>query len=121
MKARIFKVYRKDGTVRAIWQDTAGPQLRKSGMLPRRASRVEVITEGPRTGQFYVDMSLLADISSNADLAVCLTSTFDNYADAVAAEVKFIEQNWLLEGVHVQEQQESQGHVCETSSASCGR
>lgn len=96
---RILKVYRPDGTTRAIWSDAIAASLRKHDVIPQRASRVEAITEGPHRGKFHVDLSLLASIAKNAKFEVCLTKTFESYAEAVAAEVKFIELNWVLEGV----------------------
>lgn len=94
---RLLKAYRPDGVTRAVWNDSLGPGLRKAGASPRRASRVEVIEDGPHAGRFHVDLSLLADIAGRADFRVCLARVFDGYAEAVAAEVAFIERNWVLE------------------------
>lgn len=95
--ATLLKAYRPDGVTRAVWRDHLGPGLRQAGAVPRRASRVEVIEDGPHAGRFHVDLSLLADIAGTDRLRVCLTTTFDGYAAAVAAEVAFIERNWVLE------------------------
>lgn len=103
MSARLLKAYRPDGSTRAVWQDTIGPGLRRAGVMPRRASRVEVIPDGPSRGRFHVDLTLLSEIAGNPKLAVCLTQTFDSYSEAVAAEVRFIEHNWVLEGVRGQD------------------
>lgn len=65
-------------------------------MIPKRASRVEVIEDGPNRSNFHVDFSLLAEHTGDPALAVCLVKTFASYQDAVAAEVRWIEQNWLL-------------------------
>jgi hypothetical protein len=64
-----------------------------------------VIQDGRNRGKFYVDLTLLSEITGNPEFAVCLTKTFDSYAAAVAAEVKFIEHNWVLEGVHGEKQE----------------
>lgn len=95
--AKLLKAYRPDGVTRAVWRDELGPGLRAAGATPRRASRVEVIEDGPHAGRFHVDLSLLADVAGRADLRVCLARVFDGYAEAVAAEVAFIEHNWVLE------------------------
>jgi hypothetical protein len=64
--------------------------------MPKRASRVEVIEDGPNRSNFHVDFTLLAEQTGDPKLEVCLTKTFESYAAAVAAEVKWIEHNWLL-------------------------
>lgn len=58
-----------------------------------------MIPDGPNRGRFHVDLSLLAEISNDPKFQVCLAQTFDSYSEAVAAEVKFIEHNWVLQGV----------------------
>lgn len=93
---KLLKAYRPDGSVRGVWQDATGPGFRKAGAVPQRASRVEVVAAGPNRGRFHVDLSLLAEAVGDPRLAVCLTRTFDSYTEAVAAEVKFIEQHWVL-------------------------
>ncbi len=92
----LLKAYRADGTVRAIWRDVLGPNLRHLGFLPQRASRIEVVEEGPHRGKFHVDMTLLAELTANPEFAVCFSQTFDSHTEAVAAEVAFIEKNWML-------------------------
>lgn len=57
-----------------------------------------MIEAGPHRGRFYVDLSLLSQIAGDRRLAVCLARPFDSYAEAVAAEVAYIEQNWVLNG-----------------------
>lgn len=64
-----------------------------------------MIPDGPNRGKFHVDLTLLSEIAGNPRFAVCLTKTFDSYAEAVAAEVRFIEQNWVLEGTHGKNQE----------------
>lgn len=56
-----------------------------------------MIPDGPNRGRFHVDLSLLAEIAADPRLQVCLAQTFDSYSAAVAAEVRFIEHNWVLE------------------------
>lgn len=55
-----------------------------------------MVEAGPNRGKFHVDLSRLADIAGDDRLRVCLATTFDGYAEAVAAEVAFIERNWVL-------------------------
>ena len=92
---KLLKAYRRDGT-RAIWSDQVAPSFRATGVIPQRASRVEVITEGPQRGLFHVDFSLLADATGDDRLRVCLVKPFLSYNAAVAAEVAWLEQNWVL-------------------------
>lgn len=92
---RLRKAYRPDATVRAIWSDNLGPELRRAGAFPRRASRVEVIESGPHRGKFHVDLSLMAALTGDHRFAVCLARPFESHADAVAAEVEFLERAWL--------------------------
>lgn len=95
---KLLKAYRPDGSVRGVWQDATASGFRSAGAIPRRASRVEVIEDGPNRGRFHVDLSLLADLSGDRTLRVCLIRAFDSHTDAVAAEVAFIERNWVLGG-----------------------
>jgi hypothetical protein len=60
------------------------------GAVPRRASRVEVIQEGPQRGRFFVDFSLLGD-----EYQLCLLSTFDDHDEAVTAERSWLDRHWL--------------------------
>jgi hypothetical protein len=60
------------------------------GAIPRRASRVEVVEEGPQKGKFFVEMSPLGP-----NFQFCLTETFDDYADAVRAEQGWLTQHWI--------------------------
>ncbi len=96
MGVKLLKAYRPDGTVRAVWSDQAAPAFRAAGVMPRRASRVEVIEDGPNRGRFHVDLTLLSELTGDPKFAVCLTRAFDSYQEAVAAEVRFIETNWVL-------------------------
>lgn len=96
---KLLKAYRPDGTARAVWSDSVAPGFRRTGALPVRASRVEVIPDGVHRGLFHVDFSLLADATKDERLRVCLARPFESYQGAVAAEVAWLERNWVLEGV----------------------
>ena len=93
---KLLRSYRPDGSTRGVWTDATATASRKAGVIPRRASRVEVIEDGPNRSKFHVDLTLLSEIANDPKLAVCLTRTFESYAEAVAAEVRFIEQNWVI-------------------------
>ncbi len=90
-----IKSYRPDGTARSIWNDAQAKTLRAAGVVPRRASRVEVIEEGPHRGLFHVDFTLLADATGDDRYRVCLVSPFETHAAAVAAEVAWLNRNWV--------------------------
>jgi len=84
--------FKPGGGVRKLFE--TGDRLRL-GAIPRRASRVEVVTQdGPRFGQFFVDFSPLGE-----DYQFCLTRTFDDYGEAVHAEQVWLEQHWVMEGL----------------------
>lgn len=91
------KRYMPDGTTRAIWNDALGDRERAGGVIPQRASRIEVILEGPRRGQFHVDFSLLAQATRDTGYCVCLVQTFTDYGAANRAEVEWLQQNWVLQ------------------------
>lgn len=93
---KLLRSYRPDGSTRGVWNETTAPASRKAGVIPQRASRVEVILDGQSRGNFHVDLTLLSEITGDPKLAVCLTRTFESYSEAVAAEVEFIEKNWVL-------------------------
>lgn len=94
--AKLLKAYRSDATIRGIWTDQTASGFRQNGTIPQRASRVEVIPSGPHRGKFHVDLTLLSELTGDDRFCVCLLPAFDSYADAVAAEVSWIEQNWVL-------------------------
>jgi hypothetical protein len=78
------------GQIRAIWTDNL--DLRKTYCaIPRRASRVEVVEEGPHKGEFFVDMSPLGP-----QYQFCFTRTFCSHAEALRAEQEWLIQNWVL-------------------------
>ncbi len=84
------------GQTRAIYGDAHRDLLCADG-IPTRASRIEVVQEGPHRGRFFVDMSLLADAVGRDDFRVCLLPTYEQYAAANAAEVAWLLANWVLE------------------------
>lgn len=92
----IRKRYLPGGETRQIWHDALADRARSRGVIPQRASRVEVIPDGQQRGRFSVDFSLLADATGDDSYRVCLVQTFDRYSDAVAAEVAWLERNWVL-------------------------
>lgn len=92
----ILKVYKPDATQRAIWRTRVAQSLREAGAIPERASRVEAVRAGPHRSKFHVDFTLLAELTGEKAHEVCLTRTFDSHEEAVAAEVRWIEHNWLL-------------------------
>lgn len=86
-----------DGNVRSIWDDVY--DFRAAGFTPRRASRIEVIEGGAKAGEFFVDFSLLADYTGDDRHRCCLTHTFRAYKEANAAEVVWLKENYILEGL----------------------
>lgn len=100
MAARLLRVYGGDGQTRAIWSDRSASLFRATASRPQRASRVEVIEAGPNSGRFGVDFTLLAEATSNEQYRVCLVRAYDRYDEAVAAEVAWIRDNYLLEATH---------------------
>ena len=93
---RILKCFRPNGEIRGIWNDQTGPGFRTHGAIPQRASRVEVIQEGPSRGMFYVDFSPLADITGDDRYRCCLAEVFESYSRAVATEVEWLTKYWVL-------------------------
>jgi len=77
--------FTKGGGVRAIYHDSY-----KFGAVPRRASRVEPIQSGSQAGRWFVDMSPLG-----ARFQYCLLQTHEARQEALAAEVKHIEEVWI--------------------------
>ncbi len=98
----LLKRYLPDGTTRAVWRDAVGPQERRHGVIPQRASRIEVIPVGPQRGRFYVDFTPLAEATGNDTYRVCLLQTFESYSVANTTEVAWLEQNWVLSGLPLQ-------------------
>lgn len=84
------------GEVRGIYTDALPLRHLMPGMIPHRASRVEVIQEGKHRGRFHVDFSLLAEMTGKVEHRACLTETFDSYQEAVAAEVEWLRVNYVL-------------------------
>lgn len=97
-EAKLLKSYLPDGSQRAIWSEQTAPGFLASGVMPERASRVEVIRDGPLRGRFYVDFSLLADLTGCDHYRVCLRDTFPAHEPAVRAEAAWLIKNWVLTG-----------------------
>lgn len=100
MAVQLLRVYGGDGQTRAIWSDRSASLFRATATRPKRASRVEVIEDGPNSGRFGVDFTLLAEATGDERYRVCLTKAYDRYDEAVAAEVAWIRNNYLLESTH---------------------
>lgn len=96
----VLKRYMPDGSTRSIWDDAVGDRERRAGVIPQRASRIEVVLEGPSRGLFCVDFSLLADATGKEEYRVCLAQTFKSYSEANRAEVEWLKQNFILEGLN---------------------
>jgi len=92
---KLLKAYRNDGTTRCIYDDRLAPTLRSSDV--HRASHVEPVREGPHRGNWHVDLSPLGELLGRDEFHVCLVTTFPKRADALAAEVAWLERNWILE------------------------
>lgn len=90
--ARVKRYFGSGDTI-AIWNDDRAATARRHGIIPQRASRIEVVQDGPRRGRFYVDFSLLADALGDDSYRVCLSQTYERYDVANAAEVVWLEQN----------------------------
>jgi hypothetical protein len=87
-----LKRYLATGEARSLWHDDLAAREQRAGALPVRASRIEVVPEGPGRGRFAVDFSLLAAHTGCDRYRCCLRQTFPRYDQANAAEVA-----WLLE------------------------
>lgn len=87
-------IFAPNGDVRGLWSDHI--DLRRVGLMPARASRVEVILEGPHRGLFHVDFTPLAELTSNPTLAVCLTSPFTSHDAAVQAEQRWLHHAFIM-------------------------
>lgn len=94
----VVKRYLPTGETRSVWNDAVASREREHGVLPQRASRIEVITEGPKRGLFHVDFSLLADVTGDERFRICLREAFVDYSAANAAEVAWLHDNWVLDG-----------------------
>jgi hypothetical protein len=60
------------------------------GLIPQRASRVEVIQEGPLRGRFSVEFLELPGLTP-----CCLVETFEDHAAGVRAEQTYLKEQWL--------------------------
>lgn len=90
-----IRVFRPDGTSRAIWSKPYAGTLRRHGVMPVRGSHVIAVTEGAGRGLFHVDFSPLADMTRDDTLRVCLTQLFESHEEAVAAEHAWLIHNWV--------------------------
>jgi hypothetical protein len=98
MKQRSVEfVIHADGNLRIVWEDTVGDLLRGMGGVPQRASRIEVVPDGPQRGRFHVDFSLLARVLQDDRWCMCLPRTWTSYAEANAAEIAFLHKH-LIQG-----------------------
>lgn len=95
---QVVKRYLPDGSVRAIWDDRTGDRERRQGLVPGRASRIEVVPEGPKAGLFHVDFSPLADLTGDDRYRACLAQTFASYTEANRAEVAWLLENYVMDG-----------------------
>ncbi len=94
MRVRRFT---SEGGVRGFWDDSDGSRDRALGHVPRRASRVEVIEEGPHAGRFHVDLAPLAEHVNRPEWAICLLPPEDDYRAAVRREQDWVLRHWILE------------------------
>jgi hypothetical protein len=76
----------RPGRLRMIHHDDYTP----SGAVPRRASRVEPIQDGPDRGKWMVDMSPLGP-----EFQYCLWPPYDTRRAALAAETTHLEEVWI--------------------------
>lgn len=77
-----------NGCVSCIYDDALRPLIEALGLLPIRASRVEII---PGTcGDYYVDFSPLAEHLNRPELVCCLARRFARRDEALAAEEEFL-------------------------------
>jgi len=82
--------YLPDGSIRSLWHDPLADHRRAQGFVPRRASQVFAIADGPHAGRFAVDFSPLGE-----SFQFCLTETFSRYGDAVKAEQAWLHTHWV--------------------------
>ena len=86
------------GEVRGIYTDAVPLRRILPGLMPHRASRIEVVQEGRHRGRFSVDFSLLAELTGNPEHRSSLATTFDSYQEAIRAEVQWLQANYILGG-----------------------
>jgi len=78
----------KGGGVRKLF---AAEDRSMFGAVPRRATRIEIVPEGPNRGLFYIDCSPLGP-----EYQFCLTELFEDYKAAVRREEEWLTANWIL-------------------------
>lgn len=81
-----------DGSMREIWP--ADRPVTRTDETPVRASHVKSVPGG-----FSVDFSPLADATGLERFRLELPEVFVSYAAAVAAEVSWLRQNYVMEGI----------------------
>ena len=90
--------YLPDGEVRTIYRD--GGLIPPTEVVPERGSHVLPVKNGPNTGKFHVDFSPLSDVTGREDHRICLAALFDTYQGAVNAEVVWLNNNFVKEGLN---------------------
>lgn len=87
----------EDGELRAILgDDVDSPELCDSLDAPvQRASSIEPIVEGSRRGWWQVDFMPLFKTTGDVQYACCLSQLFSSKAEALLAEVKWLEKHFL--------------------------
>lgn len=81
---------RPGGEVRTVHDDNYDFAAAHGQSVPRRASHVEPVPDGPRAGQWFVDFTPLG-----TEFQYCLWPTFVRRDHALAAEVKHLQESWL--------------------------
>jgi hypothetical protein len=92
--------FSRSGGVKAIWTDALanffarafGP---KFAAARRRASIINTVEEGPYAGQFYADMSYLADMTQDDRHRVCLFPPRPLESDVKDDEVAYVEFEFI--------------------------
>ena len=87
-----------EGEVRALWDEALKPR-ETLGATPHRASRIEVVENGPHRGFFHVDFTPLYEMTDNPKFCVCLSNVFASYETARRWEVEWLRKNYIMEGL----------------------
>lgn len=94
-KQVVLARYTADGVVRSLWDDRRRPA--EHGMRPVRASRVEVVEEGPFAGCFYTTI-LLAAVTGDPSHEVSLWPPLPSYEESVQRERRWLAIHYILGG-----------------------
>lgn len=86
--------YLPNGEVRGIWYDDFDVRL-VFGVIPHRASRIEVIEDGEHKGQFQVDFCPLAKMTGREEYRQTF-SPFSTYEEARRFEMMWLLRHWVL-------------------------